>query len=324
MGSSLLSTLNLKIQSGSQLDEMFEFIMNFKTQLVKSKKSNEKGHKEEDKSFKISIEKFNSTLKFHREKKELFETKIKSYEDRIKNSNTNEGEKNNMDKDFQFFLKLNETKFTNEMLNKIKNEINLLKNDFLIIQSVLKSILNSGSKNASQINNFKLENYLVKVSSNFPMLLHLKNVKISPKTKERLVTLLYKFKTKINTLKLQKESILNKMLELSKQYHPMINSILSSYNRKIKSFTKVDVKLLRENIKSMSKLLKMHSESVGINQDEIKRLENMRLKKTEIYMKTKKELIRSIRALNKLKKLLLNNYDELKEFMKVRFSKIKK
>lgn len=324
MGSSLLSTLNLKLQKGSQLDEMFEFIMNFKRQLVKSKKTNEKSHKEEDKSYKISIEKFNSTLKFHREKKELFEKKIKSYEDRIQNSKTNDGEISSMDKDFQFFQKLNETKFTNENLIKMKNEIKLLKNDFEIIKSVLKTILNSGSKKIAENDNFKLENYLINISSNFPMLLHLKNIKISPKTKERIVTLLYKFKVKIDTLKQQKEKLLNKILELSNQYHPIISSIIISYNKKIKSFSKVDVKLLRENITHMSKLLKMHSDSVGINQDEIKRLKDVRIQKSEFYLKTKNDLIRSIRALNKLKKLLLNNYDELKDFMKHKFSKIKK
>ena len=323
MGSSLLSTLNMQINSGTELDKMMDFIMNLKTNLIKSKKSNEKAHKSQEKSFTVTIDKFNTTLKFHKEKKDYFEKRIKSFEERIVGVRDTKGEVENLKKDFKFYQNLNETKFNNQTFIEIKREILILQKDFFIVQRTIKGVLNSSNKKEEEVNT-KLENYLEGISQNYAILISMKNVKITPQTKERLINILYKFKNKIKSLQGVREKNLEKIMSLAKNYHPILNSVLASYMIKLKSFKKVNVSNIRENIKTMHTLLKLHSDSVGINQQEIKRLVLSKIKENDMYKKMRGDLIHSIRALNKVKKILLNNFSELKDYFKNKHSKTKK
>jgi hypothetical protein len=198
----------------------------------------------------------------------------------------------------------------NSTLFKIKDEIYDLKNEVETVNILIKNIFN---KNLIDFPNLSFKSS--RDHSIYLILEILKKSKLNNKNKEITINMLQRVKDTIDKNLQEKENFFKKEFEDYELSENFMNSIVTDLNKKLIFLNSLNSSSYEETSLSIKNLLKFHSQSFFLSKKEFSELKIWWETESITLFDADKNLINSIRSLNKIRSILINNYDELRRYL---------
>jgi hypothetical protein len=309
-----LNLLKLKISSGEKTEDLLNFLMTLRENMINLKKETKKIMNDEEIQYNLTVAKIHQSMSFHNDSLKFYEEKIKR-ESEIKDLDRTDMKifRETLEVLQEFNLTLHKNQ--EARISEIKTEIKNFKFEKETLKIIVKEIL-SENDSEKKLENIKrtlrdaIDPQNEEKSANILILISIFSDQVYEKNKESIITLIYEMKSSL------KEEIKSKEKNLS-----MINSKFYEVNKilslLIKDLSPAIEMPEQENTDKLSLdydrlLLRLHQETFKMESEELEKIikDNTRPNKEMIQ-----KISHSIKSIKVLKSLLINNFKMLKDYI---------
>jgi hypothetical protein len=304
----LLSLIGIKISTGDESHVILNYLMDLKKILTKSNKDMAKSFQESENNFKVSNFNFENSIKFHDEKQNLYKNQFNIQIAEVKSFDEVYKIKTHIRKLFKKIKSEYELDLSSE-IKLFENEINILKIKINEIENSIKGVLNENvfpkQKGNDDNKAGNIYEYMLKKIAN-------NNNKVI--NKELIINFLYSTKSKLE----------NKLNSLEKKYLKLNTQleVVRKINLNIPQEEGKELQIKNKNktdfINSLKSLIKFHEDLKESNKNQLEKLKSWWTAESKNFSQTDGKLNSTLKSLNKVKTILINNLNLLKEYLENR------